>query len=283
MSDGEGKTVEGALLHWQRLADVGKRPATVRYHRQMLEVFRRHWPDLTMPAASVTADDVTAFVLRVAHFSAPFFNALVSLLKFLFHDAARNVKRRAVNPKQVTLPDQAEFAALLREIDNAHHGHAGLVVRFLALTGLRIGEASRLTWSAVTERGLLVPGEASKNGRPRLVPYIGDLRSVLDRLRAVGEGSGEGQPKTAQDEPGKRPILPQGSCKKALASASLRAGLAQKLTHHDLRRLFATRAIECGVVQMLSPVALPTADKFRAIVSEERPAAGATPTHLHFN
>ena len=38
-----------------------------------------------------------------------------------------------------------------------------------------------------------------------------------------------------------------GECEKSLRRARLEVGLTQKLTHHDLRHLFATRCIESGV------------------------------------
>jgi integrase len=140
----EGKSVMEALREWRQLADVGKRPATIRYHRQLVELFQRHWPDVSQRSASVTRDDVTTFVLLVGHYSAPLFNAVVSVLRSLFGDSARHVKRRRVTVKCVTLPEQREFAAMLTELDQATRSHAPLVVRFLALSGIRLNEARQL-------------------------------------------------------------------------------------------------------------------------------------------
>jgi integrase len=45
---------------------------------------------------------------------------------------------------------------------------------------------------------------------------------------------------------GKETILKVGRCNEALARACKEIGIA-RLTHHDLRHLFATRCIESGV------------------------------------
>ena len=48
------------------------------------------------------------------------------------------------------------------------------------------------------------------------------------------------------DEPLATPVLRVNECKGALASACKAVGV-KRLTHHDLRHLFATRCIEAGV------------------------------------
>ena len=106
------------------------------------------------------------------------------------------------------------------------------MVRFLALTGLRIGEARALTWSDVQPDCLIIPGSISKNAVARSVPMVDGLAVHLASLHAAAGGSPL--------------VLPQKSVKTALTAACRRAGIA-RLTHHDLRRLFATRCIESGV------------------------------------
>lgn len=67
----------------------------------------------------------------------------------------------------------------------------------------------------------------------RLVPTIPDKRQLLERLR-------KDDPKPAD------PICKVGECEKSLVRACKIVG-ASRLTHHDLRHLFATRCIESGV------------------------------------
>jgi integrase len=198
--------------------------------RWLLDIFERECRFLDESPSTVSAADVAEFVESVAHYSAPRFNALVGILRRIVPHQAREVRRRKVHPKHVDLPEQGQFAALLRELDAAPQSHAGLIVRFLALTGLRIGEARRITWRDVRAEGIYVaPG---KNHRPRIVPLIGELPAIVERLRAVSAGSAN--------------VLPAANVKTALRRACDRAGMS-RLSHHDFRRLFATRCIECGV------------------------------------
>lgn len=222
----------GEVRLWIDFRSTGKRAATIRYHRELLTIIERDWPGpLDAPACDVTAREVADFALRVAHYSGPRFNALVGILRAVVPHASTQLRRRKVSPKAVELPGQAEFSTLLRELDQAKHGESGLVVRFLALTGLRIKEAHGMEWRDLRDDGLYVRPEVAKNGRARFVPFIGEIQSVLDRLQAINDGAR---------------ILPQASARKALECAAKRADLPA-LTHHDFRRLFATRCIESGV------------------------------------
>lgn len=224
------ETVLDRVNAWHRVAVLGKRPATVTYQGELRKIFLAHFPRLDASPDQIGEPDVATFLEAVAHYSAPRFNALVGLLKTLFPVLCAKLKRRAVRPKVFVPPGQREFSALLAELDTRPRSHAGLVVRFLALSGLRIGEARRLPWVNVLPEGILVT--ETKSGHPRLIPFIGEMPSVIERLRAVT---------------GHTPlILPQASVKKSLERACRIVGI-RRLCHHDFRRLFATRCIECGV------------------------------------
>lgn len=119
-----------------------------------------------------------------------------------------------------------------RELDGRPQSHAGLIVRLLAHTGLRIKEARKLRWKDVHEGFLLVPAEICKSSRPRMIPFVNGVAGVLDSLRKLA--------------PGEETILPPAECKRSLRVACERAGLPT-LSHHSFRHLFATRCIEGGV------------------------------------
>ena len=224
-------TIRQALREWQAVADVGKRPATVLYHAELFAIFQQHFPRLDASQAEISRAECAEFLGRVSHYSAPRYNAVLAVLKCVV-PGCPPVRRRRVQPKAVHLPGQLEFDRILAELDRAHRGHAGLAVRFLALTGCRIGEARKLTWQDVGPEGVTVPAAITKSGRSRALPLIPGLIDVLNRLRGV--------------PPERATILPHANLKTALAAACARAGVA-RLTHHDLRRLFATRVIEAGV------------------------------------
>jgi integrase len=74
----------------------------------------------------------------------------------------------------------------------------------------------------------------ARNWKPtRRLPIIPDMRQLLERL------------KRSNPEP-TTPICKVGECEKSLTRACKMIGIP-KLTHHDLRHLFATRCIEAGV------------------------------------
>lgn len=226
-----GQPLGAVLGAWKSQAASGRKPKTVKYNNRLVEIIRDRWPgDLNVPAKDVAPGTVVAFMDTVSHFSASLFNHIVNVLRVAVPAASFLVRRRE-NPKHVALPDQEEFQALLAEADKAQRSRCGLMVRFLVLSGMRIAEASKVEWRDVSDRGIYVRPEITKNGRPRSIPLIGEMPSVLARLKAISTG-----PR----------VLPQLECKRSLASACERAKLP-RLTHHDLRRMFATRCIESGV------------------------------------
>jgi integrase len=159
----------------------------------------------------------------------------------VLENPAGELQRVRVTQKQLQLPEPAEFKRLvetLRRGEGQGPAFADLV-EFLAYSGLRIrSEAIWVCWEDIEwlRKEIIVRGHpqtGTKNGEIRRVPIIGDMERLLTRLQGqAGEARGR--------------ILPVGECNKALAKACTAVGIS-KLTHHDLRHLFATRCIESGV------------------------------------
>ena len=81
-------------------------------------------------------------------------------------------------------------------------------------------------------------------GRCAAVPLIPDARALFERMRSERHG-----------EPLDAKVFRVGECQKALDRACKKVG-ADRITHHDLRHLFATRCIESGVdIPTVSPLA----------------------------
>jgi integrase len=219
-----------ALQNWAGLQGVGKKPRTQKYHREILALIIRDWPGAS-EVESVTDQEVTDFILKVGHFSASRYNAILCALRATI-PFARKLKRRRVKLKDRAMLSQLEFSRLLDELDHRPQSHAGLVVRFLAHTGLRINEARQVRWSDVYENYFLCPGTITKNGYPRMIPFVNGIADVLERLRKVTGGQGT--------------VLPQGEVKRSLQTACRLAGVP-RLSHHDFRHLFATRCVQSGV------------------------------------
>ena len=106
--------------------------------------------------------------------------------------------------------------------------------------GCRVGEAREIAWRDVDfDAGeIVVRGDAStgtKNWELRRVPMIPDAQSLFQRMRSERVG-----------EPLDAKVFRVGECQKALDRARNKVA-ADRITHHDLRHLFATRCIESGV------------------------------------
>jgi integrase len=141
------------------------------------------------------------------------------------------------------LPEIDQFDAFVAEIENGGARDSktcAAPVRFLAYGGFRKTESANITWADCDfVRGKLVvrgdPETGTKNSEIREVPMIPDMRQLLERLHAE-----------RPDEPAETPVMIVRECQKAMNRAAAAIRL-HRITHHDLRRLFATRCIESGV------------------------------------
>ncbi|PYL08595.1 MAG: hypothetical protein DME33_06845 [Verrucomicrobia bacterium] len=79
------------------------------------------------------------------------------------------------------------------------------------------------------------PETATKNWEVRRVPMIPEARALFERMRAE-----------QRDQPLEAKVFRVRECQKALDRACKKVGTG-RITHHDLRHLFATRCIESGV------------------------------------
>jgi integrase len=228
-----GESVGAALARWLSVHSLGRKPRSVEFNQEIHSVFVDNWPGaLNGSASGVSPQLVTDFAARVSRFCPSRWNAFVGALKFVAPHAARDLRRRPLTAKERATVSTEDFARLLAELDRARRGHGGLVIRFLAQTGLRINEARQVEWRHVLADCICIPPSVTKNGRPRLVPFIAGTVTLLERLRIV---TGQGIL-----------VLPQSACKTALLRACATVGLPP-LAHHDFRHLFATRCIESGV------------------------------------
>jgi len=157
---------------------------------------------------------------------------------------AEELNRAKIKQKELQLPELSQFKKLLGNL-SLHSGGWGPrvadLVEFLAYSGMRVhSEAIWVRWEDVDleKKEILVrgnPNTGTKNSEMRRVPIIPDMEQLLARLKdKLGT------------EPCTGPILKVGKCNEALARACKEIGIS-KLTHHDMRHLFATRCIESGV------------------------------------
>ena len=160
-----------------------------------------------------------------------------------FNNPAAGLSRMKVRQKRLELPSRDEFLRFVETIRTAGAGQSkdcANLVRFLAYSGVRIGEAKFVTWAdANATRGELHikgdPETATKNGETRYVPMIPELERMLSELRSE-----------RLNEPSSSTIMRVFECQNSMTHAAAKIGM-KRITHHDLRHLFATICIESGV------------------------------------
>ncbi|MGA2603923.1 MAG: site-specific integrase [Verrucomicrobiia bacterium] len=246
-------------LYRQRLkVDPNFKPKTKVYYEERTTALLKSWPGLEAEdVRKVTKSECLDWAARFrTATSASAFNHTISLLRRVFEigveagarydNPGRFIKRASERPKALRLPEHNQFDAFVKEVERPHarfSWECADLVRFLAYGGFRIHEAGNIKWGDVdfTRQKIVVRGDAETGlkgrvaGEVRQVPMIPDMREFLERLR-----------KDRPNEPDDAPVMRVRECQKAMDRAAKAVGMT-RITHHDLRHLFATRCIESGV------------------------------------
>lgn len=235
--------------------DATLKSRTKAYDEQQVVALLKTWPGLRdIDIRRITQEDCEQWAARFAEVYSPSaYNHTISIVKHTFEKAidqgvrhdnpARKIKRQSERPKKLTLPTQEEFAAFVNEIESGGSGKSqprADLVMFLTYSGCRKMEAAHVTWADISfEPGILRihgdPQSGTKNGESRPVPMIEEMRTLLTRLKS--------------ERPNHKPtdyVMTVRECQKAMNRAAELVGM-KRITHHDLRHLFATRCTESGV------------------------------------
>jgi integrase len=247
---------EAAAVHLRNLDDnLSIKPRTRDYWRECLAALQKSWPGLSeTEIRKIMQADCKKWASAYAKkASATRYNNTVSVLRHVlnvaveagvvYSNAAAVVKRAAVRGKEIALPTIEKFNSLVSEMRAGHSRDSINCADFasgLAFTGCRVSEAREIAWRDVDFGAgeMVVRGDAetgTKNWELRRVPLIPDARALFERMRSERHGE-------ALDAK----VFRVGECQKALDRACKKVG-ADRITHHDLRHLFATRCIESGV------------------------------------
>lgn len=256
--DGQITFEQAKKIYLDRLdANPKLKQKTKEYHKQRLKALAESWTDLdSKKVRNIAKDDCIQWAGRFARkYSATSFNHTLGILRAIleigiengarFDNPAKSIERLSESSPPPKLPSQKQFEIFVRAIESSGSRHSrpcANLVRFLAYGGFRLGEARNVTWGDCdfrTGKITVYGDETGLKGRTagecRSVPMIAEMRQLLEGMRAERTS----EPETAK-------VMQVFECQKAMNSAAIKAGM-ERITHHDLRHLFATRCIESGV------------------------------------
>jgi len=247
---------EAAGIHLHNLDENPRiKPRTRDYWRECLAALQKNWAGLNeAEVRKITQTDCKDWARAYSKTVSPSrYNNTVSVLRHVlnvaveagvvYSNAAAAVKRAPLRRKEIALPTTDKFNALIAEMRAGRSRDSINCSDFasgLAFTGCRVGEAREIAWRDVDFNAgeIVVRGDAktgTKNWELRRVPMIPDAYALFRRMRAE---------RASESLDAK--VFRVGECQKALDRACKKVG-ADRITHHDLRHLFATRCIESGV------------------------------------
>ena len=247
---------ESLRIHQQNQTDdVTIKPSTRHYWNQIFIALLKSWPGLAgREIRRITTTDCKEWARRFRKVASPTrYNNTLAGLRHVFEVAkeagimygnpTERLERLPVRTKQLTLPSSDQFLQLVESVEGAGawcSRDCADFIRGLAFTGCRKGEAAHITWRDVDfDAGEIVlrgdPETATKNWTVRRVPLIPDAHALFQRMRS----------KRSRESLDAK-VFRVGECQKALDRACNKVGV-DRITHHDLRHLFATRCIESGV------------------------------------
>jgi integrase len=226
------------------------------YREERITALLKSWPDLNQKdVAQISKGDTLAWAADFGKTASPSaFNNTIGTFKLVldiaveagarYDNPAIHIKRKKIRLKQLQLPSQKQFVELISAIRNGDGGWAERcadLVEFLAYSGCRKGEAARVNGRDCDfEKGEIAvlgdPATGTKNWEIRRVPMIPDMQRLLQRLKT----------ERGEAEFLSKPVMLVHECQGAIDTACKKLGIT-RITHHDLRHLFATRCIESGV------------------------------------
>jgi integrase len=229
--------------------------SSAHYRAQTVDNLRKSWAETIqteldpVEIRKVSAGEVRrwADVVR-AKASATRFNNTLGTFRRLFdigiaagelhRNPAQDIARSYKQPKATYTPTREEFTKLVEAIRKSPSRLADDIadfVEFLAFTGARKEEAAHVLWSDFDPARERITFRKTKNGLVRSNELIPEAVALIGTIKAKRD-----------DAPREERIFRVSEAYGALRSAAATIGIP-RISHHDLRDLFATTAIESGV------------------------------------
>ncbi len=240
--------------------DVSMKPSSREYRGICIRKIELTWPELwNERIVDISPDQCRSWAANLRKgIAAQYYNNVIDTLRLVIEEGittpegtsqpsmlnpAKALPRARVLPKKLNLPESTQFKEMVASIRRRSGGwghKAGDLVEFLAYSGLRLyTEAQWVKWEDVDwKRSEIVvhgdPETRTKNWELRRIPILPDMKLLLEAMAADRNPAPTG------------PILEVSRCPEALKRVCNECGIP-RITHHDLRHLFATRCIESGV------------------------------------
>ena len=227
---------------------TGLRERSRDYRLFTIDRLRNTWPEIdAMKPKDLSPRDCDAWFKKTSdQYSAPLANNMLGSLRMavdfakraglLFRDPTDDVKRVRPKAKNLVLPDREKFQTFVHAVRNPtsikpswKSGACADLVEFLAYSGARLNEAKNVMWRDVDQKRDMIILRETKGGVERWIPIIPAMKTLLTRLPKKGDY-----------------VLRVFEAEKSMSKAATAAGI-ERITHHDLRHLFATTCIESGV------------------------------------
>ena len=253
-----GQLLEEAAAHLP-MRRKGRKTAitesSAHYRKQTVEHLRKSWAEIIRneldetEVRKVSAGEVRrwADVLRPKISATRFNNTLGTFRKVfdiaiaageLHRNPVQEIARSYKQPKATYTPTRDEFTKLITAIRKSSSRLAediGDFVEFLAYTGARKEEAAYVQWSDIDLHREQLTLRKTKNGLVRTIDLIPEAIGLIERIKA-----------RRGDAPLLDGVFRVSEAYGGLRSAAIAIGIP-RISHHDLRDLFATTAIESGV------------------------------------
>lgn len=241
---------DALVVYRKRLeGDISLKPRSKEYREERIAALLKSWPTLEkMDVARISKADCLNWAADYQKtVSATNFNNTVGSLKLVvdiavesgarYDNPAKSIKRARIIIREPDLPSQEDFQRVLERIK---HKTVADLIRFVAYSGMRIGEARKVTWQDVDfeKKQIAVRGDemtGTKNWEVRRVPMIPDMKSLLERLR--------------NEKPDRKPTDPVMNAREfrgSVKTACRKLGVPY-FNHHAMRHLFITRCMELGI------------------------------------